>query len=140
MGGKEDCVCNDYERWELFALVGFVVCLWHLRLSPWLGLVAIGLLGVVLSACLHGLSQFSPEGDVDPYRTGDFRLLLLQTGWAMRGASWLGIVVGLTAALIHIRRKINALQRAAGLSRMPEPDALRPWSERTQPASRDIRP
>ena len=133
-------MCDNFGMWEWLLVVLFVACLCHLRLSRWLGLVALCLPGFLVSAFLQGLAHFSPEGDIDPYMTGGFRLMLLQAGWAIRGASWLGVVVGLTAALLHIRRKMDALQRAAIPSRIPEPDALRPWNEKTQPPSRDIRP
>lgn len=119
-------MCGDYERWELFALVGFVICLKHLRLSPWLGLAALGLLGIVLSACLHGIACYSPQGIVDPYLQGGNPLLMLKAGWAIRGFSWFSVVAGLAATLIHLHRKVSALEKPAGTNIVPSADPLRP--------------
>jgi hypothetical protein len=123
---------DGFGWWGLLALVGVVACLWHVRLSPWLWLAALGLLGIPLSAALHAMMYFVPCGAFEAPPA-------LWLPWAVRGCSWLAIVVGLTAALAQIRRRTDALRRAAEATPpLPGTDALRPWNAGQRPPSRDV--
>src|SRR5262245_6470735 len=97
---------NDIGPWGMLALVAAVACLLNVRLSPWLWLAGVGMAGVAFSAALQTTPLLPvPCGSYPANPSIPWPL------WAACVNSWVGTAVGLTAALWHIRRKMNSLQR-----------------------------
>jgi hypothetical protein len=104
-------------------LAGLTACAWHIRLSVWWALAALGLLGLAVAAVLQTLAYSSPEGEVDPYKYPE-NLAMLHASWIIFALSCLGTPIGFIAAIVHMNSRKKVRQRDAKTLILPNADAL----------------
>jgi hypothetical protein len=107
----------DVFFWGFLSVIGIVVCISCRKLSPYLWLVTVSFIPILLSVYYNYLYEGAPP-DFNPV---PFRPGMLGLAAYYRDLGWFGVIAGITASLIDIRRRMRLLEWIAGSQRLFTP-------------------